>query len=154
STPEENTNAPDTEPLARAESARRDFEVIRSLLPYLRPYAGRILLALALIVAAKLANLLVPVILKHIVDGLNVEPSLLVLPVGLLLAYGAARIGVTAFTVLRQVVFVRVMARASRRITLEVFRHLHGLSLKCHLGRRTGGVARDVERGGSAIGDL
>src|SRR5690606_22443222 len=66
----------------------------------------------------------------------------------------AARIGVTGFTVLRQVVFVRVMARASRRITLEVFRHLHGLSLKFHLGRRTGGVARDVERGGSAIGDL
>ncbi|HEX6928600.1 MAG TPA: ABC transporter transmembrane domain-containing protein, partial [Gammaproteobacteria bacterium] len=138
----------------RAANARRDFAVIRSLLPYLRPYLGRILLAFGLILAAKLANLLVPVVLKHIVDGLNVQPSLLVLPVALLLAYGAARIGVTAFTVLRQVVFVRVMARASRRITLEVFRHLHGLSLKFHLGRRTGGVARDVERGGSAIGDL
>ncbi|HEX7030640.1 MAG TPA: ABC transporter ATP-binding protein/permease [Gammaproteobacteria bacterium] len=141
-------------PVARAAGARGDFAVVRSLLPYLRPYVGRILLALGLILAAKLANLLVPLVLKHIVDGLNVEPSLLALPVALLLAYGAARIGVTTFTVLRQVVFVRVMARASRQITLKVFRHLHALSLKFHLGRRTGGVARDVERGGSAIGDL
>jgi ATP-binding cassette subfamily B protein len=69
-------------------------------------------------------------------------------------AYGASRIGVTLFTELRQVVFARVMARASRQITLKVFQHLHGLSLKFHLSRRTGGVARDVERGGSAISDL
>ncbi|TFH48642.1 MAG: ABC transporter ATP-binding protein/permease [Lysobacterales bacterium] len=107
-----------------------------------------------LIVAAKLTNLAMPFALKGIVDQLNVEPSLLVLPVALLLAYGAARVSVTLFTELRQVVFARVMARASREITLRVFRHLHGLSLRFHLGRRTGGVARDVERGGSAIADL
>lgn len=141
-------------PVARAADARGDLAVVAELLPYLRPYIGRIVLALALVVGAKLTNLLVPVALKYIVDGLNVEPSLLVLPVGLLLAYGAARISVTLFTELRQVVFARVMARASREITLKVFRHLHGLSLKFHLGRRTGGVARDVERGGSAISDL
>ena len=76
------------------------------------------------------------------------------LPIALLIAYGGARVGVTLFTELRQVVFARVMARASRQITLKVFRHLHGLSLKFHLARRTGGVARDVERGGSAISDL
>ncbi len=141
-------------PVARAANARGDFAVIGSLLPYLRPYAGRITLALLLILAAKLANLLVPLMLKQIVDRLNVEPDLLMLPVALLLAYGGARIGVTMFTELRQVVFARVMARVSRQITLKVFRHLHGLSLRFHLGRRTGGVARDVERGGSAIADL
>lgn len=141
-------------PVDRGASARGDFTVIRELLPYLRPYVGRITLALLLILAAKLANLAVPFVLKGIVDQLNVEPSLLVLPVALLLSYGAARIGVTLFTELRQVVFARVMARASREITLKVFRHLHGLSLRFHLGRRTGGVARDVERGGSAIAEL
>lgn len=141
-------------PVDRAASARGDITVVRELLPYLKPYVGRISLALLLIVGAKLANLTVPWVLKAIVDDLNVEPSLLVLPVALLLAYGAARISVTLFTELRQVVFARVMARASREITLQVFRHLHSLSLKFHLGRRTGGVARDVERGGSAIADL
>lgn len=142
------------EPVARARDARSDLHVIGDLLPYLRPYVGRITLALLLIVAAKFANLLVPFLLKGIVDQLNVEPSLLLLPVAFLLAYGAARISVTLFTELRQVVFARVMARASREITLRVFRHLHGLSLRFHLGRRTGGVARDVERGGSAVADL
>ena len=141
-------------PVARPAAARDDLAVIGALLPYLRPYLGRILLALGLIVAAKLLNLVVPVALKRIVDQLNVEPSLLLLPVALLLAYGAARIGVTFFTELRQVVLARVMARASRQITLKVFRHLHGLSLKFHLDRRTGGVARDVERGGGAVSDL
>ncbi len=141
-------------PVERASSARSDLAVVAALLPFLRPYAGRIVLALALIFAAKLVNLYIPIALKQIVDGLNVEPSLLMLPVGLLLAYGASRIGTTLFSELRQVVFARVMARASRQITLKVFRHLHGLSLKFHLARRTGGVARDVERGGSAISDL
>ncbi|MFC0710296.1 ABCB family ABC transporter ATP-binding protein/permease [Azorhizophilus paspali] len=141
-------------PLRRAREARSDFAVIADLLPYLRPFLGRILLALSLVFVAKLCNLLVPVVLKRIVDGLNVEPSLPMLPVGLLLAYGTSRIGVSLFTELRQMVFARVMARTSRQVTLKVFRHLHGLSLKFHLGRRTGGVARDVERGGSAISDL
>ena len=141
-------------PVERASGARGDLSVVKAVTPYLRPYLGRIIFALILILAAKLANLVVPFVLKGIVDQLNVEPSLLVLPVALLLAYGASRISVTLFTELRQVVFARVMARASREITLKVFRHLHGLSLRFHLGRRTGGVARDVERGGSAISDL
>ena len=128
--------------------------MVAEVLPYLRPYLGRIVFALLLIVAAKFTNLLIPFALKGIVDQLNVEPSLMVLPVALLLAYGSARIGVTLFEELRQAVFARVMARASRQITLRVFRHLHGLSLKFHLARRTGGVARDIERGGSAISEL
>jgi ATP-binding cassette subfamily B protein len=141
-------------PVARGTSARSDFAVVAEVLPYLRSHVGRIVLALGLILCAKLANMLVPIALKKIVDELGLEPSLRTLPIALLLAYGGARIGVTLFTELRQVVFARVMARASREITLKVFRHLHGLSLKFHLGRRTGGVARDVERGGSAISDL
>lgn len=127
---------------------------MRDLLPFLKPYSGRIGLALALVIAGKLVNLAVPMVLKHLVDGLGTAHTLLVLPVALLLAYGAARLSVTLFTELRQVVFARVMARVSRRVTLQVFRHLHALSLRFHLARRTGGVARDVERGGGAISDL
>jgi len=141
-------------PLARAQGRRGDWSVIASLLPYLRPYLGRIALALLMVLAAKLLNLYVPMALKQLIDRLNVPVTPLLLPVGLLLAYGVSRIGVTLFTELRQVVFARVMARTSRQVTLQVFRHLHGLSLRFHLARRTGGVARDVERGGSAISDL
>ncbi|WP_394539863.1 ABC transporter ATP-binding protein/permease [Lysobacter enzymogenes] len=141
-------------PLARADGRRDDWSVLASLLPYLRPYLGRIVLALMMVLAAKLLNLYVPMALKQLIDRLNVPVTPLLLPVALLLAYGAARVGVTLFTELRQVVFARVMARTSRQVTLQVFRHLHGLSLRFHLARRTGGVARDVERGGSAISDL
>jgi ABC-type transport system involved in Fe-S cluster assembly fused permease/ATPase subunit len=140
--------------------------ILRELLPFLRPYLPRILLALGCLVLAKLANLCVPLVLKGLVDTLTVGgPSgpivsidtnnpVLLLPLGLLLAYGAARLSVTMFTELRTVVFARVMARSSRTVMLQVFRHLHALSLRFHLNRRTGGVARDVERGGSAISDL
>src|SRR6266850_6174446 len=141
-------------PLARAAGGRGGLAVVRELVPYLRPYVGRIVLALGLILGAKLANLLVPIALKRIVDVLGVAPRPALLPVALLLAYGAARIGVSMFSELRQVVFARVMARASRQVTVKVFRHLHGLSLKFHLDRRTGGVARDLERGSTAISDL
>ncbi|TKR29468.1 ABC transporter ATP-binding protein/permease [Luteimonas gilva] len=141
-------------PVAKAATARGEGQVIRDLMPFLKPYSGRIALALALVVAGKLANLTVPMVLKKLVDGLDVAPTLLVLPVALLVAYGASRLSVTLFTELRQVVFARVMARVSRRVTLQVFRHLHALSLRFHLARRTGGVARDVERGGAAISDL
>ena len=141
-------------PVARATDARGDWQVVGTLLPYLKPFRGRIALALLLVIAGKLANLVVPMVLKGLVDGLDVAPSLLAMPVALLLAYGASRIGVTLFTELRQVVFARVMARVARRVTLQVFRHLHALSLRFHLARRTGGVARDVERGGTAISDL
>ncbi len=146
----------ETVPVPLPAHARSETQILREILPYLRPFIGRILLALALVVAGKIAGLAVPTVLKKLVDTLDVktDPALLVLPVGLLLAYGAARVGMTFFAEVRQIVFARVMARVSRRVTLQVFRHLHALSLRFHLARRTGGVARDIERGGSAIADL
>jgi ATP-binding cassette subfamily B protein len=150
--------ADDAAPLtsSRPAMARKEWQVLRDLVPYLRPFAGRILFALGLVIVGKFANLAVPVTLKALVDALGVQnaPLALVLPVGLLLAYGASRVTTTLLTELRQIVFARVMARVSRKVTLQVFRHLHALSLRFHLGRRTGGVARDIERGGSAISDL
>src|SRR6476659_453184 len=145
--------------VARRAGARSEAQVVRDLLPFLKPFTGRISLALALVVAGKLASLVVPMLLKKLVDDLSIAPGAaanlhLVLPAALLIAYGASRLSVTLFTELRQVVFARVMARVSRKVTLQVFRHLHALSLRFHLARRTGGVARDVERGGSAISDL
>jgi ATP-binding cassette subfamily B protein len=148
------TDAKPSPPEAPPVAERSLAGILRELVPFLRPYLGRILLAMAFLVAAKLANLGVPLVLKALVDGLDVEPSLLMLPVGLLLAYGASRLSVTLFTELRGIVFARVMARSSRTVMLRVFRHLHALSLRFHLNRRTGGVARDVERGGTAISDL
>jgi len=138
-------------------SARGDGAVaivVRDLLPFLKPYWRRIGAALALLVAAKLMLLGVPMLMKRLVDGLDVEPSLLVLPVALLMAYGAVRLGSTLFNELRQIIFARVMARSARTVQLKVFRHLHALSLRFHLERKTGGISRDVERGGSAISDL
>lgn len=150
--------APDSAPLIvdKAATDRGEWQILRELSPYLRPFLGRILFALALVVAGKLAGLAVPAVLKRLVDTLDADAAnpVLVLPVALLLAYGASRIGMTLFTEVRQIVFARVMARVSRRVTLQVFRHLHALSLRFHLARRTGGVARDIERGGSAISDL
>ncbi len=143
-------------PVPLPANARSEAQILREILPYLRPFLGRILFALALVVAGKVAGLAVPTVLKKLVDALDVktDPAIIALPVGLLLAYGAARVGMTFFAEVRQIVFARVMARVSRRVTLQVFRHLHALSLRFHLARRTGGVARDVERGGSAIADL
>ncbi|HYV85341.1 MAG TPA: ABC transporter ATP-binding protein/permease [Patescibacteria group bacterium] len=138
----------------RPSGSRGEVAVIGALLPYLRPYLGRIVLSLGLILGSKVATLFVPLALKQIVDRLNVERSLLMLPVAVLLAYGAARVAITLFTEARQVVFARVMARASRQVAVKVFSHLHELSLKFHLDRRTGGVARDLERGSTAVSDL
>ena len=153
------SSAPAADPATtapRAAMARKEWQVLRDLVPYLRPFAGRILFALGLVILGKLTNLAVPLALKRLVDALGVQaaPLALTLPVALLLAYGASRVATTLLTELRQIVFARVMARVSRKVTLEVFRHLHALSLRFHLARRTGGVARDIERGGSAISDL
>src|SRR5688572_30225896 len=111
--------APTAQPEASAREPRGDFAVVGTLIPYLRPFARRIALALALIVAAKLLLLLVPLVLKRIVDQLALKPTVALLPVALLVSYGAARIGATFFTEVRQVVFARVMARVSRRVTLR-----------------------------------
>jgi ATP-binding cassette subfamily B protein len=139
---------------ATADAATRgDWQTVRTLLPYLLAYKGRVLLAMACLVAAKLANVGVPLVLKEIVDRLTAL-GLLVLPLGLLAAYGAMRLSTTVFTELREFLFAKVTQRAVRVIALKVFRHLHALSLRFHLSRQTGGLTRDVERGTRGISTL
>ena len=134
---------------------RGDWHTVGTLLPYLLAYKGRVLLALGCLVAAKLANVGVPLVLKEIVDRLTIAgPQTLVLPLALLVAYGAARLSTTAFTELREYLFAKVTQRAVRTIALKVFRHLHALSLRFHLSRQTGGLTRDVERGTRGISTL
>ena len=146
--------AVDTVPRSRS----RDWATIRKLIPYLWEYKGRVVLAMVCLIAAKLANVGVPIILKNIVDGLSgTQPQLAVaiaLPVALLIAYGFLRLSTTLFTELREFFFSRVTQRAVRKIALEVFRHLHALSLRFHLARQTGGLTRDIERGTRGISTL
>ncbi len=127
---------------------------LRRLGPYVWQYRGRVVAALVLLIAGKLANIGVPVALANLVDTLNVSSRPLVVPVLLLTIYGALRVSTALFQELRQVVFARVLARTSRSITLNVFSHLHALSMRFHLDRRTGGVAREVERGMVSVADL
>jgi ATP-binding cassette subfamily B protein len=136
--------------------ARGDWQTVGTLLPYLLAYKGRVLLALGCLVAAKLANVGVPLVLKEIVDRLTTltGAQALVLPLGLLAAYGALRLSTTAFTELREYLFAKVTQRAVRTIALKTFRHLHALSLRFHLSRQTGGLTRDVERGTRGISTL
>ncbi len=147
-----------SEPSPPPSSNRNDWNTIATLLPYLWQYKWRMLLALIFLVGAKLANVGVPLILKQLVDRLNIsadDPRLaLVLPVGLLIAYGALRLSTTFFTEMREFVFAKVTQRAVRTVALKVFRHLHALSLRFHLNRQTGGMTRDIERGSRGISSL
>jgi ATP-binding cassette subfamily B protein len=127
---------------------------LRRLGPYVWNYRGRVVIALVLLVASKIASVGVPIVLKWLVDRLDMKLTVLVVPLLLLAAYGALRISTSLFQEARQVVFARVLARTSREITLKVFWHLHALSLRFHLDRRTGGVAREVERGMVSVSDL
>jgi ATP-binding cassette subfamily B protein len=135
-------------------AARGDWRVVRMLFPYLWEFRWRVAIALTFLVAAKLANVTVPLVMKEIVDALDSSNQLLVLPLAFLLMYGALRLSTTLFAELRDVVFVRVTRRAIRRVALGVFRHLHSLSLRFHLERQTGGVSRDIERGTKGISTL
>ena len=132
---------------------RGDWHTVGTLLPYLLAYKGRVFFALGCLLLAKLANVGVPLVLKEVVDRLS-APQALVLPLGLLAAYGAMRLSTTAFTELREYLFAKVTQRAVRTIALQVFRHLHALSLRFHLARQTGGLTRDVERGTRGISTL
>ncbi len=143
-----------TPPPAAVTSGRVSWRTAALLLPYLWEFKWRVAVALTFLVAAKLANVSVPLILKQVVDALDPTRAALVLPFMLLLAYGALRLSTTLFAELRDIVFVRVTQRAVRRIALTVFRHLHALSLRFHLDRQTGGVSRDIERGTRGIGTL
>ena len=133
---------------------RNDWKTIKTVLPYLWEFRGRVALALTLLISAKLANVAVPLVLKQIVDSLDKPKALIALPVILLLGYGALRFASTLFGELRDAVFAKVTQRAIRRVALKVFGHLHALSLRFHLERQTGGVSRDIERGTRGIGFL
>ncbi len=127
---------------------------LRRLLPYLWQHKWRFLLALSCLVGAKIANVSVPLIFKEMIDGLTGPQQALILPAALLLLYGTLRFSASLFAELREILFARVTQRAVRRIALEVFRHLHDLSLRFHLERQTGGVSRDIERGSRSISSL
>ena len=135
-----------------------DWNTLSRLLPYLWQYKWRVVIALSLMVAAKLANVSVPLLLKELVDAMSLKPSdpqaVLVVPVALLVGYGALRLLTSAFTELRELVFAKATQGAARQIALETFQHLHGLSLRFHLERQTGGMTRDIERGVRGIDDL
>ncbi|MCD8504470.1 MAG: ABC transporter ATP-binding protein/permease [Burkholderiaceae bacterium] len=136
---------------------RADWQVIRDLLPYLLAYKWRVAFALACMVLAKFANLGVPIVLKDMVNALDVNTmagALLVVPIGLIIGYGLLRLSTSLFTELREALFARVTQHAVRQIALNVFNHLHRLSLNFHLSRQTGGVSRDIERGTRAIQTL
>ncbi len=137
---------------------RSDLSTLRKLLPYLWNYRWRVILALAFMIGAKVANVGVPLLLKTLVDNLTLKPgdirAVLVVPVGLLLAYGALRLSTTLFTELRELIFAKATEGAARSISLRVFRHLHALSLRFHLERQTGGMTRDIERGTRAVHSL
>jgi ATP-binding cassette subfamily B protein len=133
---------------------RNEWRALAMLLPYLWEYKWRVVIALAFLVIAKLANVGVPLVMKEVVDGLDARLQAVAVPVALLAIYGILRFSTTLFQELRDVVFVRVTQRAMRRLALGVFRHLHSLSLRFHLERQTGGMTRDIERGTNGISTL
>ncbi|MCX7166199.1 MAG: ABC transporter ATP-binding protein/permease [Rhodocyclales bacterium] len=139
---------------------RHDWQTVQTLLPYLWAWKGRVVFALCCLLLAKLTNVAVPLVVKDIIDTFTLpgastlEQAVLLVPLGLLAAYGALRFSTALFTELREIFFARVTQRAVRTITLQVFEHLHALSLRFHLDRQTGGLTRDIERGTRSIGSL
>lgn len=139
-------------------ASRSDWRVIKDLLPYLLEHRTRVALAIACLIAAKFANLGVPIILKDLIDAMNLKPGslqvYLIVPAGVIVAYGALRLSASLFSELRELLFAKVTQDAVRKIALQVFEHLHALTLQFHLGRQTGGVSRDIERGTRGIQTL
>jgi len=137
---------------------RNDWQALRALLPYLWAHKGRVMFALACLVAAKLATVSVPILLKDLVDRLSptqqAAAGVLIVPVALVVAYGVLRLSTSLFTELREFFFVNVTQAAMRTLALKTFRHLHGLSLRYHLDRRTGAVTREIDQGIRGISSL
>ena len=137
---------------------RSDWQTLRRLMPYFWEYRVRMAIALAFLIAAKVASVSVPLLLKRLVDALNLSTTdpraLLVVPLGLLLGYAGLRLAMTLFTELREIVFARATFGAAKRVALETFEHLNALSLRFHLERQTGGLTRDIERGTRALQTL
>jgi ATP-binding cassette subfamily B protein len=137
-----------------APGKRNDFYVLKSLLPYIWQFRFRVFAALACLVLAKVANVVLPLYLKRIVDSLGMQGTLLVLPVAALLGYGFARLATSVFGELRDALFARVTQGSIRSIATRLFSHLFSLSLRFHMQRQTGGLSRDIERGTKGIGFL
>jgi ATP-binding cassette subfamily B protein len=137
---------------------RSDWGTLARLLPYLWQYKGRVALAIVFMIGAKVANVSVPLLLKKLIDTMDAKVgdpvAVLVVPAGLLLAYGLLRLSTSLFTELRELVFSKATQGAARSIALETFQHLHALSLRFHLERQTGGMTRDIERGVRGIESL
>ena len=133
---------------------RNDWKTLRTLLPYLWEHKPRVGAALACLMLAKGATVATPWFLKDIVDHLSTKDVALTLPLVLLLGYGALRLASTLFGELRDAIFAKVTQSSIRRVAIQVFRHLHGLSLRFHLERQTGGMSRDIERGSRGISFL
>ena len=153
-----NASAISSAPANALPKEKSDWDTLKRLFPYLWVYKWRVMAALAFMVGAKFANVGVPLLLKNLVDAMTIQPgdpaALLVVPVALLIGYGALRLSTSVFTELRELVFAKATAGASRSISLQVFRHLHALSLRFHLERQTGGLTRDIERGTRAVNSL
>ncbi|HRX70736.1 MAG: ABC transporter ATP-binding protein/permease [Gammaproteobacteria bacterium] len=146
---------PDLRYTEKPHHERRDGANLRALLPYLWEYRGRVLLALGCLVLAKVANIGVPLVLKQIVDHLDAtQQAAMTLPAILLLAYGVLKLGNALFSELRDVLFARVRYRAMRRLTVRTLAHLHDLSLRFHVERKTGAISRDLERGARSLSTL
>jgi ATP-binding cassette subfamily B protein len=145
-------------PIGQHVKQRPDRETLKRLFPYLWQYKWRVIAALTFMVGAKLANVGVPLLLKELIDAMSFKPNdplaVIVVPVSLLVVYGVLRLSVSAFTELRELVFAKATQGAARQIALETFQHLHGLSLRFHLERQTGGMTRDIERGVRGIESL
>jgi ATP-binding cassette subfamily B protein len=134
---------------------RRDWHNLRNMLPFLWEFRGRAVFALLCLVLSKVANVGVPLLLKQIVDVLENKPEqILVLPIGLLLGYGALKLSASLFNELRDIVFAKVRYRAMRRLSTRVLEHLHQLSLRFHLERQMGGISRDLERGTRSVAQI
>ena len=132
-----------------------DLRTLRSLAPFLWHYRGRVILALACLVLAKVANVGIPLVLKDIVDSLDIKTDVLIaLPLTLLLLYGFLKLLSSLFNELRDAVFAQVRHGAMRSVSLKVLEHLHKLSLRFHLERKTGGLSRDIDRGTRSVSSL
>ncbi len=132
----------------------RDIKVLKKLLPYLIKMRARVIWAVSFLMLAKLANVAVPLALKEIVDSLDQTNLVLILPLGMLLAYGLLRLASSLFNELRDAIFAKVRYHAMNLIALGVFKHLHTLDLSFHLDRRIGGITRDIDRGTQSVSTL
>ena len=144
-----------THPTSLPGTAGNDLKTLRALAPFLWAYRGRVLLALGFLVLAKVANVGIPLVLKDIVDALDINGhEELLLPLSFLLIYGLLKLASSLFNELRDAVFARVRHGAMRSVSLKVLEHLHRLSLRFHLERKTGGLSRDIDRGTRSVSSL